>query len=162
MEAWTAEGVGGGGAARAAPKGNGRFLLRQLPRFRRLRELLIVTVRVWWVDCEVSMSNKHCKRYGVRAMWEEVFKKQHGLTIWGKQKLDFPLIMCFCFFITNLNIDAPLKTTFINGHKALRLILCTHSPQDISPPFSPPSEAHQLRPNAAYVPACVHVQNSPV
>ncbi len=53
MDEWGDE-VGGGSPC-AAPHGNGRFLLRQLLRFRKLRYLFIVAVQGQLVGCDVSI-----------------------------------------------------------------------------------------------------------
>lgn len=109
MEEWGDDGVvGGGAAARAAPKGNGRFL----PKVRKLRDLLIVAVRVRGVGCEISMSMCHGKGAGV-GKFGRFFSMQHGFRNFRINNLLFFIsFLVFGFFIGEPEIDAALRTTF--------------------------------------------------
>ena len=110
VEEWGDDGVGGGAAARAAPKGNGRFLL---PKVRRLRDLLIVAVRVCGVGCEISMSMRHGKGAGVGKFGRRFFSMQHGFrNLRINNLLFFISFLVFGLFIGEPKIDAALRTTF--------------------------------------------------
>lgn len=97
VEEW-GDGVGGGAAARA-PTGNGRFLLRQLPKVRRLKDLLILAVWVYGVGCAMSMSTmRRGKQERVAHLEGGFFPNQHG----------FHNLDSFYFFIGEPKMDVPL------------------------------------------------------